>query len=314
MRYSDDDDWNEGHPVPATVIGIAVILGAGYFGLPLLPPVPLLYIVGGALAVAVLVWAIGYAITIRHASSNAKLLSLLLLIGAATGASYYSTAYLAGQRMKADLRTLGEMQMGPNGFPTFPAGAENRGPISKLFVEFVREMADSQQALDAELQKAGMPLLSDATALRANPALLSNCGKIASVKTMAHDAMERRRGMFRKLIKAIDDTDYPADFKRGVHASMAGDGTDENLVRLDGLQGEIFDAMQGGCTVLARRRWVAQGPMFMFTNGADLESFNSFGQRQNQAAAEFQRLQASAIARMREGQRAIREAVGAMPR
>jgi len=313
MTY-EEDDWNESHPVPATAIGIAAILGGLYFGVPLLPHLPALYVMGGAIGAAALIWVIGYIVTIRHASSNAKLLSFLLLIGAAIVGSYYSTTYLAEQRMRADLRTLGEMQMGPSGFPTFPAGAENRGPISKLYVGFVREMVDGQHALDVELQKAGVPLLSDATALRANPALLSNCWKIASIKTMAHDAMERRRAMFRSLIKTIDDTDYPADFKRGVRASMSSDRTDENLVRMDQLQGEIFDAVQGGCTVLARRHWVAQGPVFMFSSSADLNAFSDFGQRQNQAAAEFQRIQADSLMRMREGQSAIRDAIGAAPR
>lgn len=313
MRY-EEDDWNEGHPVPVTIIGIAAILAAGLFGLPMLPPAPPIYVMGAAIAAAVAIWAIGYAITIRHASSNAKLLSFLLLVGAAIGISYYATAYLTQQRIKADMRTLGEMQIGPSGYPTFPAGAENNGPLSKLYVGFIREMADGQRALDAEAQSAGLQLLSDASALHANPALLANCGKIASIKTMAHAMLERRRERFRALVKAIAEVDYPEAFKRGMNDSIAAERTDANIVRLDALQGQILDAAQGACTVLARRRWVPQGPVFMFNNTADLESFSTFGQRQNQANAEFQRLQMESMARVRDSQRSINQAIGPRPR
>jgi hypothetical protein len=315
MDYSDEydaDEWNEGHPFAAALIGCAVILVGGYFGLMYLPPWPLPVIMAVALVVALVLWGIGYAVTIKRATANWKLLSFLLLLVTAAAVGFSAT-HFHEQRIKADLRTLMEMQVGPNGFPIFPPGAENRGPISKLYVAFIREMVDGQRAVDDAAEKAGLQLLSNAAALHAKPALLSNCGKIAEIKTMSHDMIERRRTLFRNLVKALDETDYPEAFKKGIRDSMATDQTDENLVEMDSIQGRILDAAQGACTVLARRHWAPQGPVFMFSNAADLASFGAFGQRQNQAAAELQRLQSASMMRMRESQRSMRRAMGSDP-
>ena len=86
MAYGDrlergEDEWNEGHPFLAALIGCAILIAGGYFGLAWLPPAPLPVIMGAAMVVAGLLWGIGYLITIRHATANWKLLSFLWRIG-----------------------------------------------------------------------------------------------------------------------------------------------------------------------------------------------------------------------------------------
>jgi len=122
--------------------------------------------------------------------------------------------------------------------------------------------------------------------------------------------IERRRKAFKALAAALQTTDYPAAYKRGIIAGMTGDEGDEKLTEMDEIQGRILDAAQGSCTILARRRWVPQGPVFMFNNQADLDAFSAFGQRQNQANAELQRLQAASRMRLRDGQQKMRRAMG----
>jgi hypothetical protein len=261
------------------------------------------------MVVAGLLWGLAYLITIRRATANWKLLSFMLLLITAAGVGYTAT-WIAEQRIKTDLRTLMEMELDRDGFPRFPAGAENRGPISKLYVAFVRELIDGQHALDAEAEKAGVRLLADASALKANPRILSDCAKVAAVKQSANAMLERRRTRFKDLVQALQRTDYPAAFKRGIIEGLTGDDTDDNIVQMQSIQGRILDAAQGACTVLARRRWVPEGPVFMFTNDADLEAFSAWGQRQNEAAAELQRLQTASRIRLQEGQRKMRQAMG----
>lgn len=309
MTYEDaydEDEWNEGHPFAATLIGVVLLVGGGYFSLPYLPPLALPVTMAGAMVVALALWGIGYLITIRRATANWKLMSFLVLLAAAAGVGYTAT-YLHEQRIKNDARTLAEMRIGPDGFPVFTPGAENRGPISKLYIAFIREMTDGQKALDEDARKAGLQFLSNASALHASPALLANCGVIAKLKVKSHDLIERRRTGFRAFAKAIDDTDYPEVYKREIRRSMTTDKTDADLVELDQIQDRIFDAALGACNILARRRWVPQGPVFMFTNNADLEAFSAFGQQQNQASAELQRHNFEARQQMERGQRMIRE-------
>lgn len=310
MAYSDyEDEWNEGHPFLASLIGCAILIAGGWFGLPWLPPAPLPVIMAGAMVVAGLLWGLAYLITIRHATANWKLLSFMLLLITAAGVGYTAT-WIAEQRIKADLRTLMEMELDRDGFPRFAPGAENRGPISKLYIAFVHELVDGQHALDAEAEKAGIRLLADASALKANPKLLSDCTKVATVKQAANAMLERRRTRFKDLVQALQHTDYPMAYKRGIIEGLTGDDTDDNLVQMESLQARILDAAQGACTVLARRRWIPQGPVFMFTNNADLEAFSAWGQRQNEANAELQRLQAASRVRLQEGQRKMRQAMG----
>jgi len=309
MDYTDENEWNEGHPLLATLIGCALLIAGGWFGLPWLPPAPLIVIMAAAMVVAGLIWGIAYLVTLRRATANWKLLSFmaLLLTAAAVG---YAATWIAEQRLKADLSTLMEVQMDPDGFPIFPPGAENRGPISKLYVGFAREMVEGQRAFDAEADKADLDLFADAGALRARPAILSDCGRIAKVKASGQTMIERRRAGFKAMIDAIQRTDYPELFKRGVISGMTGDQTDETLTEMAAIQGRLLDAVQGACTVLARRRWVPEGAVFMFTNDGDLNAFSAFGQQQNQANAELQRMQMASRQRLREGQMKMRRAMG----
>lgn len=309
MDYADENEWSEGHPLLATLIGCALLIAGGWFGLTLLPPAPLIVIMAAAVVVAGLLWGVAYAITLRRATANWKLLSFMafLLTAAAVG---YAATWVAEQRLKADLSTLMDVRIDPEGFPIFPKGAENRGPISKLYVGFVREMREGQDAFDAETKKADLELFADAAALKAKPAILSDCGRIGGLKTSGQAMIERRRAGFKKLVDAIQHTDYPLVFKRGVIAGMTGGDTDDNLTEMAAIQGRALDAIQGGCSVLARRRWVAQGPVFMFTNNADLSAFQTFGQQQMQANADLQRLQMEGRTRVRDGQMKMRSAFG----
>ncbi|MCW3846990.1 hypothetical protein OF829_07040 [Sphingomonas sp. LB-2] len=308
MDYEDQydpDEWNEGHPLAAALIGCVLLIAGGWFGAPYLPPAPLPVIMAAAMVIALILWGIGYLITIRRATANWKLMSFMLLLLTAAGVGYWETQ-LHEQRIKADLSTLAEMDYGPDNYPRFPAGAENRGPISKLFVALIREATDGQRALDDEARAAGLQLMADASALHASPGLLSHCATVGTTNAKSHALIERRRASYRAFVKALDDTDYPEIYKREIRDSMNSNDTDASLVELDGIQKRMFDAAEGACRVLARRRWVPQGPVFMFNNNADLEAFSAFGQKQNQAAAELRRHNDEARFRTRQGQLQMR--------
>ena len=308
MRDEDEGWGPDGYPMFAAVLGGLAVAAIGYFGLPIIGAMhPVRALATGA-AAAACVWAVAWLITLRHVSGLMKWAVFIFLCGTGMGAAHLGNL-VAGQQIRSDLRTLMEMELDRDGFPRFPARAEARGPISKLYVAFVREIGEGQRALDAEAERAGIRLLADAAALRANPKILSDCTRIAGVKQAAHDMIERRRARFKALAAALQATDYPAAFKRGFVEGMTGDDSDADLTELESIQGRILDATQGACTVLARRRWVPQGPIFIFSNEADLEAFSAFGQRQNEGAARLQRLQAASRARLRESQRAMREAM-----
>ena len=307
----DEDEWNEGHPFAATLIGVVLLVAGGWFALPYIPPKPLPIVMAAALVIAGVLWGIGYLITIRRATANWKLLSFMVLLLVTAGVGYSATI-LVEQRIKADLQTMVDTRVGIDGLPVTVAGAEKRGPFSKLFVAFVRQISDDQRKLDAQAKAIGLDGMADASGVQRNPILLRNCAKLGELKTAAHDAIERRREGIDTMMKGFDNTDYPEEFKRGVRTSMLSGRSGQQLDRIDTLQGQFYDAVQGACNVLARRHWQPQGPVFMFTSRADLDAFDRYTTQQNQAVAELQRINADSQAAFRASQMNLRRHLSQM--
>lgn len=309
MADSGAKDGNVGRALLAILGGCAAIAALCWFGLPLLPSAPLAVVLAGAFLLATALWGLAYAWALRDSGPYARLIALLLIAAVGIGVSYDRATKLAVERREADLRTLIEMELDDNGLPLLPAGAEDRGPITTLYAAYVRELIHGQQALNAQAEKAGVLLLADATALHADPKLLSDCSRVTGVKRAMEAMIERRRSRFKALVVGLAETPYPPAYKRALVAGMDAEASDSELAQMAALHGRILDAAQGACGVLARRRWTAEGPLFVFGDAGDVEAFSAFGQQQNQANAELQRLQAAARKRMHEGQARMRKAL-----
>lgn len=310
MSYAGDDyegdDWKEGHPLIATGIAVAILLVGGYFALPYIPPSSFLTVVAASLVISGVIWAIAHFVTMRYSPAGWTVASFVVLLLVTAGIGFQATERLKG-RVKIDMQTLVDLKVDAEGLVVVPKDAEQRGPFSKLMVEFIRVINEDQRMLDAESKAIGFDTMADASAVERNPVLLRNCGRIGPLKIKTHEALERRRAAMATMIKGIDDMDYPEEFKEGARQGAVGGRNDGMLQRVDEIQGRLFDAAAGACTVLARRRWKAQGDMFMFTHQGDLDAFARYSEQQNRAFSELTMIDQANQARLRGFQTGLRQ-------
>jgi hypothetical protein len=131
------------HPVIATLAGAAVLI-IGALLLPrILPQQPLAMLLGTGACMALLLCAIGFAVTTRYSTLVWKLGSLLLLVVAGLGAALIAHGQYE-TIARADASSFAEVEFGPGGAAQLPAGAAARGPISRLFAEGVAADAQAQ--------------------------------------------------------------------------------------------------------------------------------------------------------------------------
>lgn len=308
----DYDDWDDelsrpdSYPLSISLIGCLIIVALGVFVQPRLGYPPLGIPVLGGIAIAAVLWVIGFAITIRHANFNWKMSSFGILIAAALITSVAGVV-VANLKLREDARTLAEMRVGPDGLPEFTPGAEERGPISRLFIGFFKGVADDQRALNAATIKSGLNLMGDPDQLKRYPVILRDCGSIDRIKTLATATLDRQIQRQRDLLRQIDATNLPASFKKEMREELEKGKSAEGIKAIGKAQSTLFDESRELCTILARRHWESQFGRFAFTNGADLTQFQDHSEKRNTAASDIQRLRLEGLARSRERQSQLRQ-------
>ena len=304
-----DDDWGpappQGHPVIATLAGIALLVLAALLGPWLAPqkPLPALLIAGAALGLVL--WLTGFVLTTRHAGLGWKFGSLALLIGAGIGAG----AVAHGQfqtRARADASSFAELELGPDGAPRLPQGISARGPISKLYAEAVQADAREQRDFAAALGRFGLAALSSPYLLQQDPRAIGNCGALDAIKQTAAEQSRQRAARRAALARAIGAANLPGQAKQGI-ARIAGEtGGGDSLLAS---QQSMLDTTRALCTLLARRSWTNDGGYFGFRNGADADAFKALKARQQAIADQQGAIERAARERFTEGRDQVRDAL-----
>jgi hypothetical protein len=200
--------------------------------------------------------------------------------------------------------------MRPDGTANFPSGAASRGPISRLYIAFINGSVEDRQRIDAAALKLGLDLLGDPDGLTRTPGILSKCGEIAGLKTIAAENSVRQRKRQLDFMAGLEALDVPEDFRQGLRKGWERDTSELLQRQLLKAQQAMLDESQALCTVLARRRWEPQFRQFIFSNAADLAEFRLHGERRNKAVMAMQRVEAEGQRRMEQGQRLIRRGIG----
>ncbi|MBC9033341.1 hypothetical protein IAG41_13170 [Sphingomonas sp. JC676] len=295
------------HPVLAILAGCAVLVLAAVIGPRLVPQLTYATLLGGGVALGVLLWAIGFAATVRRSPMAWKAGSLAILAGAGVIAGLVAHGQYQ-TRARADASSFAEVEFGPQGAPQMPGDASARGPISQLFVTSVQADALAQRDYAAALGKFGAGALNSPYLLQQDPRAIGHCGEIDSVRKLARDQSAARAERKESLRHTIDAANLSGQAKRGI-AIMAGtdvaSGNDAVLTN----QLAILDATGELCTLLARRGWYNEGGYFGFNSGGDKARFDALGIRRKALSAETAQIARVATDKMQQGRDLVRDAL-----
>lgn len=295
------------HPVIAVLAGCAVLVLAAVIGPRLVPQQPYAILVGGGVALGVLLWVIGFVATVRLSPIAWKAGSLAILAGAGVIAGLVAHGQYQ-TRARADASSFAEVEFGPQGAPQMPGDASARGPISQLFVASIQADAVAQRDYAAALGTFGAGALNSPYLLQQDPRAIGHCGEIESVRALARDQSAARTDRGKALRHTIDAANLSGEAKRGI-AIMTGTDASAGKDAVLSNQLAMLDATGELCTLLARRGWYNEGGFFGFNSGADKARFDALGQRRKALAAETAQIARAATDRMQKGRDQVRDAL-----
>lgn len=293
------------HPVIAALAGCAVLVLAAILGPMLLAPPPLSTLLAAGAGFGVVLWAIGYLVTIRHASWGWKLGSLAILAGAGAAAGWIAHGQYQA-RARADASSFAEIEYLPGGALVLPRGAAARGSLSRLFAESVAADAQERRDFGDALGKFAPKDLTSPYLLARNAGLLGRCSELGAIKAMARTHSRQRADRRATLERAVAASALPEDLRGGI-AIMAGAAGEQDALLANQLA--TLDATGELCALLARRGWRDQGGDFAFASAADKARFDALAVRRLQLAGEAERIERAETARSKQGQEMVRAAL-----
>jgi hypothetical protein len=258
-----------GHPVVATLAGGAVLVVAALLAPMLLPQQSLTQLLVGGVALGVLLWGIGLAVTTRHAAAGWIIGSLVLLAGAGAGAAMVAHGQFQ-TRARADASSFAEIEFAPNGAIRLPAGIADRGPISKLYADSVQADEQDARAFGGMLSKFGLAALGSPYLLEQNPAPIRNCAALDGARDLAMAQSVQRAQRQAALLKAIAGARLPEDARHGIATIVAAPEAGDPLLAN---QRATLATSKALCELLAKRRWYNDNAYFGFRDAGDGAKF-----------------------------------------
>lgn len=296
------------HPVIAVLAGCAVLVLAAVIGPRLVPQQPYAILLGGGVALGVLLWAIGFVATVRLSPIAWKAGSLAILASAGVIAGLVAHGQYQ-TRARADASSFAEVEFGPQGAPQMPGDASARGPISQLFATSIQADALAQRDYAAALGKFGAGALNSPYLLQQDPRAIGHCGEIEAIRTLARNQSAARQERHAAIEKASIATNLSPEAKSGiwmmVGEPLAHDAEESQLSN----QLATLDATEELCKLLARRSWYNEGGFFGFNNGSDKAHFDALTVRRKTLATETAQVARAATERMQKGRDQVRDAL-----
>jgi hypothetical protein len=257
------------------VIGVFVLLvlaGAIYGAQPGALQVPNMIIL--ILGQAMLVFAALYYFFLRGQPRAIKLIAVAAVLGIVS-ATVITKADGPKRLVKEDLSVFDDLTFDRDGLVTMN-GSGNNGQVAQMLKQTIADRDAILAAYNAEVDASGINLMSDASALKANPKILKDCKRISELgnKTTEYDAQSR--ALMVQIEQRIKSLDYDELTKNSMLKGFR-DSRDKSEVtsrRSWDLQRSALAVNYDTCMLLARRNWRAAGAVFEFTNDADLSAYN----------------------------------------
>lgn len=294
------------HPAIATLLGCLLLVAGALLVPRMLPACPQATLIGAGAAAGLVLWLIGFAVTIRFSSTGWKAGSLAILIVAGALAGY-----LAHRQYEAtgreDPSSFAEMEFGPQNVPILPGDAAARGPISRLFSASLKANIGERRALDEAIGKFGAGNLNSPHLLTQNPQVIGRCGDLDGIGTLARLQARHRAERSAEIRRAIDSSTLDATIKDAIGSIAAPRFSTEDTMLANQLSS--IDATHQLCSLLAKRSWYNNNYVFGFRNAADMTQYKTLQARRSSLASEAERIDREAAERMQRAQKTIRAAL-----
>ncbi|ODP37644.1 hypothetical protein [Sphingomonas turrisvirgatae] len=298
---------HRGPPLPllGPLIGVAILSAAAIAVPRFAPPLSLGLLVGAGVAAGLVFWLVALATGLRRGPAwwTAASLALLLTAGALAG---LNSARIARADTSVDASTFAELKLNPDGTAILPSSPA-RGPISAAYVELVRADEAAAKAWSAQVAKLNTGVLNSPYMLNQAPEILRDCAAIGTLESAARQASNARAARVARLEQAMAAATLPDPVKQGITMIVTPPaGATDALLRQEG---EMWQATQALCELLAKRSWSNANGFFGFATGADKAAFDALNQRRVAVEAERKRIRDGITVRFEEGREKVRAAL-----
>jgi hypothetical protein len=233
-------------------------------------------VIGGlvsGLIIAVILWGIAFAITIRRAAGGWQVGTLLFTLAVGVS-SQVAAITLAAHRISGDMATVSQqfraLSAGGQALDRVPEGT---GPVSRISAVFLNGTLQDRRAFDRDAETLGViQILSHEGLTRSSP-VLRHCADFeafaARARTIGSSGWE---GHFAEARRIADEAVRNNEMTAGDADSFFASAQDNHYSyqRQWALDAEMVEDAQELCELLARRPWVARGNHILFPNPADL--------------------------------------------
>ncbi len=288
---------NGGRPLLATLIGTLVLLlplGASPSAdhAPYDLPSRLGALTGFGL-LALLVWGVCYAATIKRAATGWKIASLLilLLVGLFIGVIKIGQQGIARDDEEAKVLSarLKDLAAKDPASATFEPGAD-AGPMTRLTAAMAEPILADARRLAAAQKAAGLDQLLSLEGVTQSSPLLDHCEQVAALVPMTTSTtarfptyVEKARQAGDAIVAAGQASRHNVDsFIRGLASGQ------EKYVHQGTLAAQIAEGGAELCRILARRNWTrGDDGRINFTDNGDLAAAQGVQTRLGPVLAEF---------------------------
>ncbi len=292
-------------PLVGVLLGVAILAAAALILPRFAPPLPLATLAGAGAAAGLVFWLLTLAGGLRRGPGWWVAASLLLLIGAGALAGL-NAARIGHAGSSADASTFAELELNPDATPILPSNP-GRGAISSRYAELVRADERTNKDRDARIAKLNLGTLNSPYLLSQAPAILRDCPSIGALETAARAAAADRAARVTALNHAVTSANFADDVKQGIATIVTPpDGAAEALLKQDG---EMWQATQQLCELLAKRGWSNANGYFSFANGTDKAAFDALNKRRLAVEEARKRIRDGIRTRFEAGRETVRTAL-----
>jgi len=302
-----DEQQSGGHPLPATLISGFIILflaaGTPVRHMPT-SPAELAGNVAGCALVGAIGWGIAYAITIKHASTAWKTVSLIVLLLAggfggivrlgAPGVAMNDDLRASSNEMERVLESGGDLNVRMKG---------DGGPLSRITAALANGAMEDASRFERALTEAQVPALLAMDGLTRSSPLFRNCDRMAALEPLAQELganRERHVAAARQIAEqAIEAGELPRNMLSGFEEGARN--TKPRHDRQWALHAELGVESAALCRHMAARPWQLSGGQVTFNSAGDAAAYNARIGRINAIADEQERLLALSQADARRG-------------
>jgi len=221
------------------------------------------------LIISIILWGIGFGITIRRAGGGWQVGTLLFIIAVGVGAQVAAIT-LAAQRISGDMATVvRQYRAGAAGQPL----PEGTGPVSRISAVFLNGMLEDRRSFQHDAEALGvLQILTQEGLTRSSPvlrhcadfeALAARARRLGSFGWESHYAEARRLADEEVRNREMTAGDADAFFASAEYNHLSSQ-------RQWMLDAELVEDAQELCELLARRPWVVRGQGILLSSPADL--------------------------------------------